>query len=231
MYPYFIWNNVDSEQMGLWVSQYPDRVRGEERLTQVTVPNRAGRFYLSEGTAVYEPISIYIRAQCKWDVDLEVINDWLSGEGILVLGYEPNRCYKARIAQEVAFGKISNDLLEGQIRFECEPFKMQYPAEPKVTLTAAGTVTNKGNVPAYPVIKITGSGDITFTCNGKTIALNDVDTSVTLDSGAKIALDDLGNNFLANTVGTFPILQKGDNSISWTGSVTSVEITRNMRWK
>ena len=228
---YFIWNNTDSEQMGLWVSQFPDRKRGAERINTVTVPNRAGRFYLSEGTAIYEPVTLTIRVQCRWGVDLEAVNDWLSGEGILVLGTEPNKCYKARIIEEVAFGRITNDLLEGQIQFECEPFKMQYPAEPKITLTAAGTVTNKGNVPAYPVIKIMGSGSITFTCNSKTIAVTDVDTSVTLDSGAKIALDKDGGNFLEHTTGTFPVLQKGDNSISWTGTVTSVEITRNQRWK
>lgn len=228
---YFIWNGKDSEQMGLWVSQYPDRVRAEERMTQVAVPSRSGRFYLSEGTAIYEPISIYIRVQCRADIDLEPLNDWLSGEGVLVLGYEPNRCYKARVIQEVDFGKISNDLLEGQIRFECDPFKKAYPTEKKITLTAAGTVENKGTVPAYPVIKITGDGDISLTCNGIPFAITDMDTSVTLDSGARIALDDDGANCLEKTSGTFPVLQRGMNQIGWTGDVTSVEITRNQRWK
>ena len=356
---YFIWNGKDSEQMGLWVSQYPDRVRAEERMTQVAVPSRSGRFYLSEGTAIYEPISIYIRVQCRADIDLEPLNDWLSGEGVLVLGYEPNRCYKARVIQEVDFGKISNDLLEGQIRFECDPFKKAYPTEKKITLTAHpdknvfnknatdtsngyvanaylahegaivpndpdldiseyipvranttytvnpvstsvficyydanhnyigegsypatwgefvsqtittptntayvrisvikekldetqlelgstatayepyvlicnGTVENKGTVPAYPVIKITGDGDISLTCNGIPFAITDMDTSVTLDSGARIALDDDGANCLEKTSGTFPVLQRGMNQIGWTGDVTSVEITRNQRWK
>ena len=169
--------------------------------------------------------------QCRADIDLEPLNDWLSGEGVLVLGYEPNRCYKARVIQEVDFGKISNDLLEGQIRFECDPFKKAYPTEKKITLTAAGTVENKGTVPAYPVIKITGDGDISLTCNGIPFAITDMDTSVTLDSGARIALDDDGANCLEKTSGTFPVLQRGMNQIGWTGDVTSVEITRNQRWK
>ena len=228
---YFIWNGYDSDQMGLWVSQYPDRVRAEERLTQVAVPARAGRFYLSEGTAIYEPISIYIRVQCRVDIDLEVINDWLSGEGLLVLGYEPNRSYRARIVQEVDFGKISNDLLEGQIRFECEPFKRLYPSEKKLTLTASGTVENKGTIPCYPVIKITGSGDITLTVNNEPFVITDVDTFVTLDSQTRLALDKDGGNYLEKTAGKFPVLQRGSNTISWEGTVTSVEITRNQRWK
>ena len=231
MYPYFIWNDRDSDEMGLWLSQYPDRVRAADRLTKVAVPGRAGRLTISEGPNIYEPISLYVRVQCKTDIDLERLNDWLSGEGILVFGYEPNRCYKARIEDEVAFAKHSNDLLEGSIRFECEPFKRLYPPEPKITLTAAGTVMNKGTVRAFPVIKITGSGDITLTCNSDTVTITDVDTSVTLDSGARIALDKDGENFLEKTSGMFPKLERGENSISWTGTVTSVEIQRNQRWK
>lgn len=229
---YFIWKGFDSDQMNLWVSQYTDRVRAQERISPVTVPGRAGQFHLSEGTAIYEPITLTMRVQAEIDTaDLETLNEWLSGEGLLVLGYEPNRCYKARIINEVAFGRRDNNTLEGQIQWQCEPFKRQYPAEKKIVLTAAGEVENKGTVPAYPVIKILGSGDIILTVNNEPFTIADVDTSVTLDSQSRIALDKDGGNCLESTAGKFPVLQRGANTISWTGTVTSVEITRNQRWK
>ena len=229
--PYFIWQNTSSLTMGLWLSQYPDFVRPSERVSRITIPGRAGVLTVSEGSQVYEPISLTCRVQTTRDADADALQAWLSGRGLVIFGNQSTRAYMAHITEEVVFTKISNSLMEANIQFECEPFKRQYPAEADVVLSAAGTVTNPGNVEAYPVITIAGSGDIELTVNDGTFAIDDADTSVTLDCGARLAMGKDGENILERTSGEFPVLLAGNNAISWTGTVTSVTITPNWRWR
>ena len=229
--PYFIWQSISSLDMGLWLSQYPDFVRPTERVSQVVIPGRAGILTLSEGLQVYEPITLTCRVQALRTANAEALQGWLSGRGLVIFGNQPARAYMAHIMEEVVFTRISNVLMEAQIQFSCEPFKRQYPAEADITLSAAGTVTNPGNVEAYPVITITGSGDITLTVNDGTFEITDADTSVTLDCSARLAISNDGKNVLERTSGDFPYLLPGANAISWTGSVTSIVITPNWRWR
>lgn len=228
--PYFIWDNTSSLTMGLWLSQYPDFVRPLERVNRITIPGRAGVLTLSEGVQIYDPIQLTARVQTPRTANAEALQEWLSGSGLVIFGNQPTRAYKAQITEEVVFSKISNSLMEGLIHFECEPFKRKYPAEADIVLTSSDTVTNPGNVEAYPVITIAGSGDITLVVNSEEFSITDVDTSVTLDCSARLAQTD-GENVLQNTEGEFPVLLTGDNTVSWTGSVTSVTITPNWRWR
>ena len=231
MMPYFLWKNTDSRTMGLWLSQYPDRVRASERINSVSIPGRAGELVLTEGSNVYEPVRLVTRVQTVPTNDFDMLHDWLSGEGLVVFGSQPNRAWKARIQSEVAFGRISNSLLEASIQFDCEPFKRQFPAETDITMTASGSVVNIGNVEAYPVITITGSGDIVLTVNDKAFSIEDLSSKAVLDCDARMAVDNSGNNILESTDGDFPVLTVGTNTVSWTGTVTSVVITPRWRWR
>lgn len=70
---------------------------------------------------------------------------------------------------------------------------------------------------------------------GSTIVeLNGVDGSITIDSVLKEAYkeDALGTSTLQNEkmTGEFPILRPGANAVSWTGSVTLLQITPNWRY-
>jgi len=229
-YPYFIWRDVDSRSMGVWVAQYPSRVRAAERVNRVTIPGRAGQLTLSEGEAVYEPIDLQMRLQTLHKNDFERLNEWLSGSGLLVLGREPNRAYQAQIIEEVSFDKTSNDFADATIRFTAEPFKRYFPLELPDVLTDAGTVINSGDVPAKPLIVIEGSGEIALTVGDNTLTVKDVEDDVTIDCDACLVYD-IDGNMMDKTSGDFPVLEVGANSVSWTGTVTSVTVTKNTRWR
>jgi phage-related protein len=83
------------------------------------------------------------------------------------------------------------------------------------------------------MLKIYGQGDLGITVNDKAFLLKAVTDYVTVDSEIMNCYkEDLGvltskNNSM---IGEFPIFVPGENSISWTGNITKIEITPRWRW-
>lgn len=88
---------------------------------------------------------------------------------------------------------------------------------------------NDGNVESYPLIKLTGSGNITVGVNGKTFTVNNVNSYVYIDSLYMTCYKDT-TNYISNFSGEFIKLSPGINTFSITGNITSVEIQCRSRW-
>ena len=179
----------------------------------------------------FEPVKLTIQVQTVRRNNFDVLAEWLRGKGTLILGNQSDRAWEGQIIEEVAFNAISNDLCEANINIECKPFKRKYPKENAITLTSGGTVKNPGNVNAKPKISIAGSGNIGLTVNGNLFSITNVVDGVVLDCDARLALnDDETASVMEKTDGDFPVLIPGDNTVSWTGTVTSVTIEPRWRW-
>lgn len=124
------------------------------------------------------------------------------------------------------FGKIA-------LNFKCHPIKYHLSGLQKTLYFSGARLFNPERRPAKPLIEIKGSGNITLQNNGRNwLILTAVDGSITIDSqsmtvskGTAVAFDKMN----AGLIPLFPILPSGDNHITWTGNVTSIEITP--RWE
>lgn len=123
----------------------------------------------------------------------------------------------------VSVGDIENEMAEYgvfDVMFTLRPF--QYQDKASTTLTAPGTIYNPGTETALPYIKVTGSGSITLDINGRDLSMTLTDY-VEIDSELGYAFR--GTEPADNLInGEPPILTVGNNLISWTGTVTSVEV-------
>ena len=113
--------------------------------------------------------------------------------------------------------------------FNCKPFRYSVAGQTKQTLTASGTISNPESFPSLPYIRITGSGAVTLNIGAKAYSFTSIPTYLEVNSDLMSCYkgSTLNNNRIGFT--EFPILQPGGNSISWTGSVTKVEIIPNWR--
>lgn len=195
MQPYFIWKGVDSRMMGLWVQQYPPIVRPPMRYQSITIPGRPGALTLLEGEDVYDPYTRELKLMPKPGADIYAIMRWLTGEGDVVFGHEPERKQHARIYDEVSFQREFAQQRSAVVRFLCDPFKTSlHDTEPiTIDLTQTSyTLSGRGDVIAYPKIELVGSGAVTLTVGTTQIALtlSGGDTTaevVTLDCEARKA--------------------------------------------
>ena len=76
-------------------------------------------------------------------------------------------------------------------------------------------------------MKIYGSGDIAININSQTLILKGINSYIEVDSKIKNCFKNV-NGVITNCnnqmYSTFPILEVGENNISWAGAVTKIEI-------
>ena len=240
---YFIFKGRDCREMGIWLTGPLPIIRPEERVEHVRIPGRAGDLTRTEGEDVYNSYIHTTEIHVPQGIHVRNVYDWLRGEGWLTTSSEPDRRQMARVIGAITLDKVSKnlDIWRGTVQFYCQPLK-QLLWEPTVTITAAGTVVNNGDVPARPLWKITAgsSGTVVLTVSrtagsttsSETITVTSVGSGsvIFVDSELMEVLNFAGNVSLAPYAsGDFPILGPGNNSISGSGW-TSIEITKRERY-
>lgn len=222
----FIWNNKNSDAMGLWIAKMPEPTRAPERVETINIPGRAGSLTLLEGDDVYDSYLKEIVVQTRrGNPRIQEIMEWLRGESSLILSNEASFSYKARISGKVQFDRISNDLMQAKIPFFVEPFKRsRHPESDRITVVSSGsTIKNPGNIASKPIVTVTGGGSITI--NSKTIPVAETGT-VIIDCDAHVATV---AGEIYNDIDEFWTLPVGDSIITYTGSPTIV-IDPEWRW-
>lgn len=107
-----------------------------------------------------------------------------------------------------------------------EPFK--YLREEKIIIDEPTVLFNPTNLENELYIKIYGDGDITLKINNETIALYNIESYIELDSEIQECYK--GNERKNRLMeGDFPVFNVGENTISWTGNVSKIEIIP--RWR
>ena len=239
---YFIWNGVNSQEMGLLVESLPPITRPPVRYKTVQIPGRAGELTLKEGKDVYETYIREVRAMPLGPVNIGAILAWLRDEGEVTFSHEPERVQSARIYDQIDFAHAFANQREGTIRFICDPFKRQLPAEGSITFDEQHPIIfNPGDVISWPELKITGEGSVAVTIGGTRQAYPalDPDVPVHVDCeagfvytrGSEDPTDaEYSERTPYTTYGDFPFFAAGPNIITLEGDITELVITPHWRW-
>ena len=226
MQHYCVFKDVNSLDLGLYMERCPEKISPARRDETVVISGRHGNLTITDGS-----FDTYIR-QAEFIVkDKARIDDicaHFKGSGWLIFDTEPQRRYKARVANQIEFSHILRDLKRFAVEFEVQPFG--YEGNPQtIVKTAPFSLFNMGTFESEPTITIFGTGNITLYVNNNRIGLSNIESSVTLDSETLNAYS--GATSLNNKMtGEFPKFAVGENLISWTGYVIKIEVKPNWRW-
>ena len=220
---FFIWKNADCRSMGITLPAPPQIIRGEERVSHVTIPGRAGELTLTEGDNIYQSYIQTVTIQGRGAYRIREILNWLKGDGYVTFGGEPDRRQKARVIGAVSMNRHSKntDYWTGEVQFYCEPLKeLLNPATTEIT-SSGSAVVNAGDVKSRPKITATASGtSMTITEGGKTLTITGLTSSsqYIIDCEAGMVTNAAGTeNLTANSTGEFPVLDVGSNTITGSG--------------
>lgn len=225
MKAYFVFQDIKSKDLSIVVNTLPPVQLAEEQGSVIKVPGRDGYLFQSDGS--YAPVLKEIQITLKDLAVLPQIKTWLKGEANLSLSSEPGVFYKARVTGQIDFEKLLI-FKTATIKFLCQPFGYLEEGLTQVTLTMGGTLNNPGTHTSLPVITIYGTGTITLTLNSDNVILTNLTDYMTVNSELFEAYRDMVNRN-NDMQGEFPVLLPGENVISWTGSVTKLEIIPNWR--
>ncbi|SHH36020.1 phage tail domain-containing protein [Clostridium grantii] len=227
--PYFIFNGIDSRDIdGIVVIKLPDMMKAQKDINKIEIEGRDG--FLTEDLGSYRGTVKTVECTLKANADIDYISSWLDGSGEVTFSNEEYKVYDATIINSISFKEIFNIWHSIIIQFECQPFKRDLSTS-IITLTSSNsTVYNNGTTTCKPIIKVFGEGNINITINNNTFNLTNVDEYVIVDSDLLECYKDteLKN---ADMNGDFPLLHVGENTISYAGTVTKIEIQLNLRYK
>lgn len=236
------WNGIDSDSLGIRIERAPKIIRPRRKATVVSIPGRNGDIIFMEDAweNYVQPYEIFFGTGIDLSAEAAAneVSNWLNatgtGYGRLEDTYEPD-IY--RLAYYIEEQNIENAITEygrETIRFNCRPERFLKTGETIVKKTSSGsTISNTTKYNSKPLIKITGSGSVTLSVGSDfKVSISSVSSYINLDCDTQDAYKTTAenqNDRVTITKGdSFPQLHPGSNTISWTGSVTQVEITP--RW-
>lgn len=236
--------NTDAD-LDVQMISMPTRPHPARKGDLIDVPGRDGKLFVDEGA--YDRIVVSLRCVARDNANIDVVNAWLTGEGDLIFGDEPDRAYHARITKEFSRSN-KQPRLRGQefsISFDCEPYR--YKADPSADVLAFTnsasstpyTFESPGTVDALPLIKVEGSGEGTLMVNDVTLIFDSITAPVYVDSDAKIAFTGegtaespyvLATMNVQSVTGEWPRLKPGYNTLTLMDGIAAVSITPRWRW-
>lgn len=221
---WFKFNGISSKDLGLIVTKIDPSPQTSFVYEEINIPNKL--------TPNLKPIS-YLKMVTFNPIEVVNIHDNLSdiysvytGFGNLITSLDETKYYKCWVSQ-LKPTKISRFYNQISIQIYGMPFAYDINNTP-IILSQNDTITVNGSIYSEPKIKIYGNGNGILTVNGSELSVY-IDEYLTVDTERLLVYKD-NVVCLQQTVGTLPHFQVGENVISWSGGITSLEITKNERW-
>lgn len=220
--------NSDTIQ-GLLISELPSIVKPTMRQEVMEVDGRDGEVYRFKG---YDSYDRTVEIGLFGEFDIDEITHFFSGEGVAIFSNEPTKKYIARITKQVEFERLIR-FRKAKVNFTVQPWKYAVGEQAVESTTSPLTVKNAGYELSKPLIKIEGSAgtETRLSLNGSEFMAVTIPPEgvIWLDSEALNCynLNADKNQFVK---GKFAELVTGNNTITWTGTLTKVTIEPRSRW-
>ena len=224
------WAGTSSDDLRIRVEHYPVRVLPERSQTMTEIAGRNGALLMVDGNwnNYDQEYEIFISAEKPGLVRAaRAVAEWLeapAGYQRLEDSYEPDVYRMAYYAGGQDIESILNRFGRATISFACKPQRFLKSGEAVKRFDADGVLVNQTKFDALPFITVYGSGAGSVTVNGNTVTLSDIDGYTVLDSELMDAYKGDENKNPYISAEEFPVLIPGENEISFSGGVTSLDV-------
>lgn len=230
-----ILNGISSTTIkGLLIQNLPPISKPRMRAEAEEIDGRDGDIITTLGYGAYDKefqIGLYA------DFDIDQIIAYFNSSGTVTFSNEPDKYYNYQILEQIDFERLLR-FKTATVKMHIQPFK--YSLADNSTTTSITTQTqlvirNSGNIYSKPIITIQGSGTINLSLNGVQLFVIDLSTEneIAIDVTNMNAYSPTTNVYMNRLVtGNYSnfILNVGKNIISWTGSITQIQIQNYSRW-
>ena len=229
----FTFNNTASTTYGIHVNNKSVFGAPSRDVSEAIIPGRSGNLLLDNNRYENFPVKYdcYMVPLTGYTTMLalsKAIKGWLLATNYsyytLTDTYNPGYFRKAAFSSQLDIVEVFLSVGKAQINFNCKPFLYLTTGQSVTTLTTPGTVTNPELFPSYPYIKVTGSGNVTLSIGSASFVLTAISPSIEIDSETMNVYRGGTSLNSKMTSNGFPVFAPGNNAISWTGTVTKLEI-------
>lgn len=236
----FIINNTSSFDIGAFIQSRPVLDTPKRRKEPHTISGRSGVLLFDE--EAYDNTTMELLGYSLGDeqntaaMNRERLYNMFDSSSYVDVEFyfDPLKRYRVDIEEPLSF-ESRYYYGEGQAwtaTLSIKPFKYFKNVTPTI-LTGSASITNPHPLASLPVIKIVGSGNINLVVNGVTYAFKTVTDNIIIDSQLMYGYKEVGgipqNENHKVYFRDFPFLKPGVNTISWSGTVTRLEI--DPKWR
>lgn len=223
-----------NEIIGLLIQQLPPISKPKMRTQVDEIDGRAGDIVTKLGFSAYDK-TVEIGLYSNFDID-DVIT-YFNGSGKVVFSNEPDKYYNYQILDQIDYERLIR-FRTAKVKFHVQPFKYS-AVEGVLKFTSFTnneiTVKNNGNYISKPIITITGSGTINLSLNGYQIFVIDMgdNEQIVIDTNLMEAYNPTNQALLNRSVtGNYDnfSLNVGTNTISWSGTISEIDVENYSRW-
>lgn len=232
-----ILNGISSTTIaGLLIQNLPPISKPKIRATAEEIDGRDGDIVTLLGYGAYDKefqIGLY------GEYDIDQIIAYFNSSGTITFSNEPDKYYNYQILEQIDFEKLLR-FKTATVTMHVQPFKYGIADNSKTFTiaedTTSVTIRNVGNIYSKPKITITGTGTINLylnTVQAFVISLGESSTTIAIDVNEMNAYNPTTNAYMNRLVtGNYDNfrLAIGKNTITWTGSVTQINIQNYSRW-
>lgn len=226
------YNGVHSEDFGIYVEHLPNYETPERDYENIHVPGRNGDLVIDKGSYknVNRTYDVSLGTLEKsFDVLANRLTQWLNvSSGYLRLEdtYEPDY-YRMALYKEARYvTNILGNAARATITFECKPQRfLKAGGISRSVITSGTTLWNPTQFTALPILTVNGSGSGAINVGGYSVTISAIDTYITINSEIQdVYKSTVNKNSVVTMANGFPKLSSGNNTISFSGGVTSVAI-------
>ena len=222
MQSFFIWNGEDCRSKGITLRSAAPIIRAEERVQHVQIPGRSGDLTETEGSNIFNSYIHTLSISVRGGFRVREVYRWLRGSGYLTLSGEPDRKQKARVIGAITLTKISRNLDKwaGEVQFYCQPFKELLQGK-TTGIAPGGAAINTGDVTEYPDWSFVATGSSALiTVGERSLAITGLtqgEAYLVRSDVEMVTTADKQTDLTANSVGEFPALEIGSNTVTGSG--------------
>lgn len=225
----FSLDGVSSDTLGLFVDFLPPVPLADQRYTDFNTGAD------EQGTT---PDDVFNNSQYQIrfytflpdDYNDTAIKAFCYGKSVLTLSRFPDYYFKIKkTSLQAADGSGYGKRIDYILALTLAPFRYTVDNE-QITLASGDSIVNEHTRYSKPEFEITGTGDITLTVNGAEFSVKGLETNQTIIIDSTRHVTYSGDTLLiGKTEGKYPLLDVGSNTVSWTGTVSSVKYKGNWR--
>lgn len=227
-------NGVNSQTIaGLLIQELPQPSKPAMRTNIEQIDGRDGDIITPLGYSAYDK-ELSIGLYGNYDID-QVIK-YFTSSGKVIFSNEEDKYYNYDIIEAIDFERLIR-FKRAIVKFHVQPFKYSVEDNSKSFDIDSSInqikINNAGNIYSKPKLTITGTGNIGIYLNGNqifAIALADIG-QIVIDTNKMEAYlgSTLLNRIVIGDYNNFK-LNAGTNIITWSGSVSKIQIDNFSRW-
>ena len=211
------------------IEEPPKTNRPKRKVDRYKVPGRNGDIIVPQDAWENVPRNYPVFFHGNYDVMASLLMEWLyapSGYQRLWDTFDSKVYRLAYVSEDTDIDNVAIYNGRCTLRFECDPRRFLLSGEEAYGFSGNDTIVNPTRFLARPQITVHGSGNGSVTIGGNTITITGIYDGMVLDCDAQDAYYGAinCNNLIS---GSFPVIPGGEQEITITGGITSVEVTPN----